>query len=89
MNPLCSCGLEIEDALHYLLHCHHSNHIRIDLMNSVKSVYDNVESLSDKDKKDILLYGDSRLDRIKNKFILEATLTYIKNSERLSGPLFE
>ena len=58
-------------------------------MNSVKSVYDNVESLSDKDKKDILLYGDSRLDRIKNKFILEATLTYIKNSERLSGPLFE
>ena len=89
MNPLCSCSLEIEDTWHYLLHCHHFNHIRIDLMNSVKSVYDNFESLPDKDKKDILLYDDSRLDRIKNKFILEATLTYIKNSERFCGSLFE
>ena len=71
MNPLCSCSLQIEDTLHYLLHCHHFNHVRIDLMNSAKSVYDNFESLSYKDKKDILSYGDSRLDRIKNKFILE------------------
>ena len=89
MNPLCSCSLELEYTLHYLLHCHYFNHIRIDLMNSVKSVYDNFESWSDKDKKDILLYGDSRLDRIKNKFILEATLTYIKDSERFCGSLFE
>ena len=77
MNVLCSCSLEIEDTLHYLLHCHHFNHIRIDYMNSVKSGYDNLESLSDENKKDILLYGDSRLDRIKNKSIIEATLTYI------------
>ena len=82
INTLCSCSFEIEETLLYLLHCHHFNHIRIDLMNSVKSVYDHFESLSDKDKKDILSYGDSRLDRIKNKFILEATLTYIENSER-------
>ena len=75
MNTLGSCSLEIEDTLHYLLPCHHFNHIRLDLMNSVKSVYDNFESLPDKDKKDILLYDDSRLDRIKNKFILEVTLT--------------
>ena len=89
MNTLGSCSLEIEDTLHYLLPCHHFNHIRIDLMNSVKSVYDNFESLSDEDKKHILLCGDSRLDRIENKFILEATLTYIKNSERFCRSLFE
>ena len=58
MNPLCSCSLEIEDTLRYILYCYHFNQIRIDLMNSVKSVYDNFESLSDKDKKDILLYSD-------------------------------
>ena len=51
MNPFCSCSIEIEDTLHYLLHCHHFNNICIDLMNSAKSVYDNFESLSDKDKK--------------------------------------
>ena len=89
MNPLCSCSLEIEDTLHYLLHCHHFNHIRIDLLNYVKSVYDNFESLSDKDKKEILLYGDSSLERIKYKFILQATLTYIRNFDRLYGSLFE
>ena len=58
-------------------------------MNSVKSVYDNFESLSDKDKKDIILYGDARLHRIKNKFILEANLTYIKNSQKFCESLFE
>ena len=58
-------------------------------MNIVKSASDNFESLPDKDKNDVLSYGDSRLDRIKNKFILKATLTYIKNSERFCGSLFE
>ena len=54
-------------------------------MNSVKSVLNNFESLSDNNKKEILLYGDSRLDNNNNKFILEATI----NSERFSGSLFE
>ena len=59
-------------------------------MNSVKSVTDNFESLPDNDKKDIILYGDSHLDdNNKNKYILEATINYIKSSERLSGSLFE
>ena len=58
-------------------------------MNSVKSVLNNFESLSDNNKKEILLCGDSRLDNNNNKFILEATINYIKNSERFSGSLFE
>ena len=78
MKPLCSCSLEIEDTSHYLLHCHHFSHYCIDLMNRVKSILENFESLSDSVKKDILLYGDSRLDGNKKKFILEATLTNIK-----------
>ena len=49
----------------------------------------NFESFSDNDKVQILLYGDSHLDNNKNKYILEATLNYVKNSERFSGPLFE
>ena len=69
MNPLCFCSLEIEDTSRYLLHCHHFSQYRIDLMNSVKLILENFESLSDNVKKDILLYGDSRLDGNKNKFI--------------------
>ena len=69
MNPLCSCSLEIEDTSHYLLHCHQFSQYRTDLMNSVKSILENFQSFSDNVKKDILLYGDSRLDGNKNKFI--------------------
>ena len=89
MNPLCSWSLEIEDTSHYLLHCHHFSQYRIDLMNSVKLILENFESLSDNVKKDILLYGDSRLDGNKNNFILAATLTYIKNTDRFSGSIFD
>ena len=89
MNPLCSCSLEIEDTSHYLLHCHHFSQYRIDLMNSVKSILENFESLSDNVKNDILLYGDSCLDRNKNRFILEATLAYIKSTDRFSGSIFD
>ena len=51
MKPHSSCGLEIEEALHYLLNYHHFNHIHIRLMNNVKSVNDNSESLSKKYRK--------------------------------------
>ena len=88
LNPLCSCGLETEDTIHYLLHCHHFSLYRFDLINSVKSVSNNFESFSDNIKRDILLYGDSRFDTNKNKLILEATILYIKNTERFSGSLF-
>ena len=58
-------------------------------MNSVNSVFNNFKSLLDNDKKDVLLYGDSRFDGNKSKFILEATISYVKISETFSGSLFE
>ena len=44
-------------------------------MNSVKSILECFESLSDNVKKYILLYGESCQNGNKNKFILQATLT--------------
>ena len=58
-------------------------------MNSVKSVIINFESMIANRKRDILLYGDSRFDENKNKLVLEATINYLKNSERFSGSFFE
>ena len=78
-NVLCPCSIEIEDTWHYLLHCHYFSHHRVDLMNSVKSVCDNFEVISDNVKKDLLLFSDSRFDENKTKFILEATRSYIRN----------
>ena len=89
LNPLCSCSLETEDAKNYLLHCYHFSHHHIYLINSVKYFFEGFDSLSDNAKKDLLLYGDSRFDKSKNKFRLEATLFYIKSTESFSGSLFE
>ena len=89
INCLCLCSLEIEVTSHYLLHCHHFSNHRTDLKNSVKSVITNFEFMTDNRKRDILLYGDSRFDENKNKIILEATINYLKNSERFSRSLFE
>ena len=81
--------MEIKDTSHYLLHCQHFSNHRIDLMNSVKSVIINFESMTGNTKRDILLYGDSRFDENKNKIILKAFINYLKNSERFSESLFE
>ena len=56
-------------------------------MNSVKSILENFESLSDNVKIEIRIYAGSRLDGNKNKFILDATLTYIKSTDRFSGSI--
>ena len=88
LNPLCSCSLEIEDTSHYLLHCQHFSNHRIDLMISVKSVIINFESMTNNRKQNILLYGDSRFDENKNKFILQTTIDYLKKSERFYRSLF-
>ena len=81
INPLRSCSLETESTLHYLLHCHHFSQNRINLMNSVNSVFENFDVLSNNIKTDVPLYGDPRLDGESDKIILEATISYIETSE--------
>ena len=87
LNLLCFFSSEIEDTIHYLLHCQSFFEQRINLINSVRSASENFESFSDNDRRDILLHGDPRFDTNKNKLILESTITYIKNTDRFSGSL--
>ena len=53
------------------------------------SMVQHFELTSENNKKDLLLFDDSGFDENKNKVILEATLTFIKKSERFTGSLFE
>ena len=76
LNPLCCRSLEIEDTSYYLFHLSH--HL-VALMNSVKSICDNFDSMSVNVKEDLLLYGDSPFNENKNKVILKATI----NSDHL------
>ena len=55
----------------------------------MKYIFEGFDSLSDIDKKDLLLFGDPRFHINQNKFILEATLFYIESTERFSGAMFD
>ena len=58
-------------------------------MKRINSVVQKLEFMSENNKKDLLLFGDPWFNENKNKAILEATLTFIKMSERFTGFLFE
>ena len=68
--------LYVRDRRYSISHCHHFSHHCVDLMNSVKPVCDNFESMPDNVKKDLLLFDDSTFDENKNKDILEATIRF-------------
>ena len=44
-----------EDTLHYLLYCRHFSQYRLELMNNVKYLLDNYDTLPDKDKRTYFL----------------------------------
>ena len=82
INPLHSCSLEVENALHFFMHCQHYATFRMGLMNKVNQI-------DDDNKVSPLLYGDSRFYDNKNNFILSASITYILETERFSTSLFQ
>ena len=89
MNPLCSYSLEVENAIHFFLRCHHYSTFHMGLINKVNQIDENFSYLSDDNKICLLLYGDSRFDDNKNNFILSASITYILETERFSTSLFQ
>ena len=58
-------------------------------MNSVNSVFENFDFLSDNAKTNVHLYGDPRLDGESNKFILEGIKRYQKETSTLDLKLFK
>ena len=90
INPLCSCSLAIESTTYFLLHCHHFSNICSTLFNSVNEVLGNntnLTDLSDCALVKILLFGDQNYTQVENSYIINATIKYLVDSERLNGPL--
>ena len=65
-TQISSCSLETGDTTHYLLHCRYFSNQRTDLMNSVNSVVQNFEFMSENNKEHLLLFGASRFEENKN-----------------------
>ena len=89
INPLCSCSLEVENALHFSLYCQHYSTFRMGLMNNVNQIFQNFSYSSKDNIVSLLLYSDSRFDDSKNIFILPASITYILERKIFDFPFSE
>ena len=87
INPLCSCGLEIESTTHFLLHCHHFSNIRSTLLNSINEVLGSIINLRDCDLVKTLRFRDQDYTQVENSYIINATIKYVADSKRFNGPL--
>ena len=87
INPLCSCSLEIESISHFLLHCHHYTNIRLTLLKSLAEIIGNTFNINDECLVNLLLFGNQKYTEIDNLHIINATIKYLLDSGRFSGPL--
>ena len=86
LNPLCPCSLEVESTIHYFLHCQYYNDIRKTLLDTVKKITNiSVSNLSDEYLVNLLMYGNPSYSFEENKEIIEASINFIRSSERFSG----
>ena len=82
INLLCTCSLDIELTVHFLIHCNYYNSARISLLHDLNSVERTLLNLSDLSLVNVLLYGGPQFDGSKDAFILNSSIKYILISER-------
>ena len=89
VDPMCTCGLEPETTIHYLLHWNLYSIQRLELLSNVCFLNPSLKNYSNRKLFNILLYGSEDINYNMNKEIVKATITYLKISERFNGPLFK
>ena len=85
---MCSCGLEPETTLHYLLHCNLYSDVRTELLNDICFLNPTLKNLTHEKLLNILLYGSENFCFNKNKKIMKSKIKILKTSERFIGPVF-
>ena len=86
LNPICSCGLDIESTSHFLLHYPTFNNERYTLLSTLNNTDCKLLELTKSSLSQTLLYGNTLFDQEK-KNILNATIEYILSTERFEEPL--
>ena len=85
---MCTCGLEPETTLHYLLRCSLFCTQRLELLNNIFILNPSIKNYSNEKLLNVLLYGSEDFKWNLNKEILKATIKLLKRSERFNDPRF-
>ena len=83
---MCSCSLEIASTSHFSLHCHHYTNIRLTPLNSIAEIIGNTFHITDESLVNLLLFGSRKHTEIDNSHIVNATIKYLLDFGRFSGP---
>ena len=76
LNPICSCGFDIEKTGHFLLHCPNFIYERSLLLNNISRLTKDALHSCDTSVIKLLLYGDDSLDLATNSLILNAFIDF-------------
>ena len=83
LSPVCICGIENEDNEHFLLHCPLYDIMRCDLLGQLSEIPGlEISHYDSKSLCALLLYGSPLLNIIANRIIMEATISFIKETKR-------
>ena len=82
LNPICSCGDDIETAIHYLLHCPNYLNDRRSLLDNLQSIGENIHDKNDSQISELLLFGVSSNNDASDTCVLNTTIQYILATKR-------
>ena len=82
LNPVYSCGLDVESTSHFLLHCLTFNDERYTLLSTLNKIDCKLLELNKSSVSQTLLYGNTLFDKAKNTPILSAASEYNLSTER-------
>ena len=89
LNPICSCGQEIETTSHFLLHCLNYRCARKTFFEKNNLVDPNILQQSDLSITKDLLFGSEKLKDDKSNALLTPTIEFIQSKKRLKYQLFQ
>ena len=88
LNPLCSCGLDIETTSHYFLNCSLFYTEQSTLLSNINEIDSTILNKSDLVVTRILLYGNESFKDEVNLLILNATIDFVLSTNRFDEPLY-
>ena len=88
MNPLCSCGHDVETTSYYFLHCPLFHAERSTPVNIIKEIDSTIYNKSDSVVTCILLNGNESFKDEVNLLILNATIDFLLSTNRFDEPLY-
>ena len=87
INPLCSCGSDIETTLRFFLYCPNFMDCRNTPLSVISEINSELITRNDLAFIETLLFGDNSFSQFDNSRILDATIAFVVTSKRFDTPL--